>query len=213
MQSGHKCWHGRWACGAAGLAVWISLGASMVWAHGDGYLRWVGPSRLRFLTLSDPAISDSWTIDNDPPQSAEPAQTNAPAVPSPSAASTGPSPAIPPPDPSLTNPPAPPQSPPVTAPNVTAAQSPANPVPGYEFVLPDSLPGASSLTSTPAVTNTIGPASEMLLVTPQMLVDFFKPMPGATNAAPVRVLVPVDIGFQPPLASPAPPSRAIYRSP
>lgn len=100
-----------------------------------------------------------------------------------------------------------------TAPAASTGSSPTNPAPPYEFVLPDPLPGSAPSASTGATTNTVGPASEMLIVTPQMLVDFFKPLPGLSNAAPVRVIVPVDIGFQPPLVQPAPSSQAIYRSP
>ena len=54
-------------------------------------------------------------------------------------------------------------------------------------------------------------ANEMLVVTPEMLVDYFKPNNNATNAANVRVLVPVN--FTPPASASMPSSQAIYRNP
>ena len=54
-------------------------------------------------------------------------------------------------------------------------------------------------------------ANDLLEVTPEMLVDYFKPNNNATNAANVRVLVPVN--FTPPASVSIPSSQAIYRSP
>ena len=54
-------------------------------------------------------------------------------------------------------------------------------------------------------------ANEMLMVTPEMLVDYFKPNNNATNAANVHVLVPVN--FTPPASASMPSSQAIYRNP
>lgn len=54
-------------------------------------------------------------------------------------------------------------------------------------------------------------ANDLLVVTPEMLVDYFKPNHNATNAANVRVLAPVD--FTPPASGSIPSSQAIYRSP
>jgi len=86
-------------------------------------------------------------------------------------------------------------------------------MPPYEFVFADPLLATGNTNPAPADTNTVGPASDLLLVTPQMLVEFFKPVPGVTNTAPLRVLVPMDVEFQPPLARPPASSQAIYRSP
>lgn len=97
--------------------------------------------------------------------------------------------------------------PPQSSPLVATA-----PVPSHDFVFPDSTGLASLSTPFNQSTNVIGPASELLLVTPQMLVEFFKPLPATSNLGPARVLVPVDVGFRPPLASPGPSSQAIYRS-
>ena len=55
------------------------------------------------------------------------------------------------------------------------------------------------------------PANNLLVVTPEMLVDYFKPNNKATNAANVRVLVPVN--FTPPASASTPSSQAIYLSP
>lgn len=57
-------------------------------------------------------------------------------------------------------------------------------------------------------------ASEMLVVSPQMLTEFFKPVAEGTNSASaviVPVTSPVPVGFTPPSARP--PSRATYNTP
>ena len=54
-------------------------------------------------------------------------------------------------------------------------------------------------------------ANDLLEITPEMLVDYFKPNNYATNAANVRVLAPVN--FTPPASASMPSSQAIYRSP
>ena len=55
------------------------------------------------------------------------------------------------------------------------------------------------------------PASDLLPVSPEMLVEYFKPVQGPTNSASATVMVPLD--FTP--AAPVAPrgSSAIYRSP
>ena len=53
-------------------------------------------------------------------------------------------------------------------------------------------------------------ANDLLVVTPEMLVDYFKPGTVATNQTPVRALAPV--GFMPPPSVASPSSEAIYRS-
>ena len=55
-------------------------------------------------------------------------------------------------------------------------------------------------------------ASDMLVVSPQMLTEYFKPVADGTNSAgTVVVPVTVPVGFTPPSATP--PSRATYHSP
>jgi hypothetical protein len=86
------------------------------------------------------------------------------------------------------------------------AAAPPKPVvlPISPVVLTTTAPQNSS-TSTPS-------ASDMLVVSPQMLTEFFKPVTDGTNA-PGTVVVPVTmpVGFTPPSATP--PSRATYHSP
>lgn len=52
-------------------------------------------------------------------------------------------------------------------------------------------------------------ASDMLVVSPQMLTEYFKPDPNGPNSG--GVLVPVPVGFTPPTVKPS--SQATYRSP
>jgi hypothetical protein len=62
-------------------------------------------------------------------------------------------------------------------------------------------------------TNSVPPphsANDLLVVTPEMLVDYFKPGGNATNQPDSRVLAPV--GFTPPPSVTSPSSQAIYIS-
>lgn len=68
---------------------------------------------------------------------------------------------------------------------------------------------------TPAQPASTPAASEMLVVSPQMLTEFFKPATEGTNATS-NVIVPVTtpvvpVGFTPPLVKPS--SRATYNTP
>ena len=54
------------------------------------------------------------------------------------------------------------------------------------------------------------PADNLLVITPQMLTEFFKPFPNGTNGG-VSVYVPVQIGFTPPTEKNPPSSRATYK--
>ena len=85
---------------------------------------------------------------------------------------------------------------------------------------PVSTPATNSPTTvsnpeSPAKPTSTPSASEMLVVSPQMLTEFFKPvMEGGTNAAStviVPVTTPIPVGFTPP--SVRPPSRATYNTP
>jgi hypothetical protein len=180
-------------------------------AVAKGYLTELGPPPLRFTTLQSSSTSLFTDADiviasqiakaeESATKQAASAQTQSPETPeATSAPSTATNVAA-----QTVNPTTPGPSPP-----------PANPTPAmpqYEFVLADPLLTTPNTSPTAITTNTVGPASDLLLVTPQMLVEFFKPTPGVTSSAPVRVLVPADIQFQPPLARPAPASQAIYRT-
>jgi hypothetical protein len=54
------------------------------------------------------------------------------------------------------------------------------------------------------------PANDLLVITPEMLVDYFKPNNTATNSNNVRVVAPVE--FTPPATATMPSSQAIYQS-
>ena len=55
-------------------------------------------------------------------------------------------------------------------------------------------------------------ADNLLVITPQMLAEYFKPAPGATNAAGGSVFLPVAVGFTPPTEKPPVRSRATYKT-
>jgi hypothetical protein len=74
----------------------------------------------------------------------------------------------------------------------------------------DSTPPPASLPSV----NFSPVGTDPSIVTPQMLVDYLKPTsPGKNNNSP-SVVVPVNLGFTPPTAAPAPDnsSRAVYKN-
>jgi hypothetical protein len=83
---------------------------------------------------------------------------------------------------------------------------------------PTSTPAANA----PAVSGTDSPAkpaptpsaSELLVVSPQMLTEFFRPVAEGTNSASavvVPVMTPLPVGFNPPVMKS--PSRATYNTP
>ena len=77
-----------------------------------------------------------------------------------------------------------------------------------------SNPQAAVLADTNAPPNAMdwaSPASDLLVVTPEMLFDYFRSVPAGTNAANVMVLVPMD--FTPAFPPGAPSSSATYRTP
>lgn len=53
-------------------------------------------------------------------------------------------------------------------------------------------------------------ANELLVISPQMLIEYFRSAPGATNGAGVSALVPVQ--FTPAIPAAHPSSRAIYKT-
>lgn len=54
------------------------------------------------------------------------------------------------------------------------------------------------------------PTAVAPVVTPQMLVEYFRPTPGTTNGVGITVVVPGDVGFTPPGTRPS--SQAIYKA-
>jgi hypothetical protein len=86
-------------------------------------------------------------------------------------------------------------------------------------VVAANLPLSSAPTTNPSVQTSTDPqnssapkppASDLLVVSPQMLTEFFKPVGSETNS-PGSVSAPVPVGFTPPSAPPS--SRATYTSP
>lgn len=79
---------------------------------------------------------------------------------------------------------------------------------------PLAIPQPLSPPSTPASPEiaTAASASDLLVVTPQMLVDYFKPSRATTNSAGTAIFVP--LGFTPPapMAVTPPSSSATYRT-
>lgn len=55
------------------------------------------------------------------------------------------------------------------------------------------------------------PAGNLLVITPEILAEYFRPAPGATNAAGVSVFLPVQVGFTPPADKNPAQSRATYK--
>jgi hypothetical protein len=87
-----------------------------------------------------------------------------------------------------------------TATNIVALQNPAQ---SHNFPVPPTPDSQNNSTETPS-------ASDMLVVSPQMLTEYFKPGPDGTNSVNT-VILPVPVGFTPPSAKPS--SQAIYKSP
>lgn len=99
-----------------------------------------------------------------------------------------------------------------TLPSVTTTIPVNNVVPPRPVIEPANtpvpLPTGNLSTNSSVQTRS---ANELLMVTPEMLVDYFKPNNNATNAANVHVLAPVN--FTPPASASIPSSQAIYITP
>ena len=67
-----------------------------------------------------------------------------------------------------------------------------------------------SETSYPSVIHSL--TDRPLIVTPQMLAEYFKPAANGTNAAGVSVFLPVSVSFKPPTDTVPPRSRATYKT-
>lgn len=178
--------------------------AAMTGAEASGYLARTGPVPLRFgePELARPLVLPPLVREAPVPTSASsPVHTQTIATANPAVSPAG----------------AP--NPPVIEPSTTATTGFATPVaPDAGAVLLEQLYGAAPPTGLPAIPAPIEPAappaelpaetaSDMLVVTPQMLASYFKPVRGVTNAPGVAVFVPV--GFTPPSAPAG--SQATYR--
>ena len=96
---------------------------------------------------------------------------------------------------------------------MNSAQTNAIPTAPTSTPATNAQPAASS-TEMPVKPAANQPASDLLVVSPQMLTEFFRPAAEGTNAvnpAVVPVTTPVPVGFTPPLVKP--PSRATYNNP
>ena len=180
-------------CLRGGCAGVLALGIfTSRHAFAGAYLADVGPTPLRYQTPKSPA-----KIIRLPPLATEeePVSTNAavsvsvpasapPASPAPAVrlVSSSPGPRIVPP--------------PTAATNVSNATETAGPATAANEQPADSQPDASS-------------ANDLLGITPQMVVEYFKPAQSPTNAPGASVYVPV--GFTPPAPASAP-SKAAYNS-
>jgi hypothetical protein len=87
--------------------------------------------------------------------------------------------------------------------NAVAANLPPLPAPTINPSVPTTANPQNNSAPKPA-------ASDLLVVSPQMLTEFFKPVGNETNS-PGSENVPVPVGFTPPSAPPS--SRATYNSP
>lgn len=75
-------------------------------------------------------------------------------------------------------------------------------------VAADASNGQTNLAALPSSSS----ASDSLVVTPEMLVQYFQPTQGTTNPASASVFVPVSVGFTPPRPKSPTSSEAIYRT-
>lgn len=155
-----------------------------------GYLAKVGPVPLRFqprptkIAILPPLPEDS------------PAPAANPSTPTPASDSNP----IPDPKPGAPTESAPVEPPPPTAPlsDLLEEKNTDSLLPRVETpaMIPDEKPHS---------------ANDLLVITPQMLIDYFKPAGGSTtNTTGVSVLGPVN--FMPPAPSTPPSSRAVYKT-
>lgn len=156
----------------------------------DSYLPVTGPVPLRF----EIAMARSYVFPR--PQPAPPAVKNEEAQPAPAAASGAAASAA--------------TRPVATFSETATAQTVTN--------LSPETPAATSPES--AIPEIIAPlkrkasaaASDMLLVTPEMLAEFLKPRQFQTNNAGATVIVPAPVNFIAPVENDAPSSRATYKT-
>ena len=168
-------------------------------ARASGYLPCTGPVPLRFESEKPPPkpLALPVLIMDEPPPAPPDNETPAPAI-----------------SEDVTSAPVP-EAPP--SPTSAAAESPAPDsaaaLLGQLYGGDGSNPFAIPAAQIPAQSVAEAPASNLLVVTPQMLVDYFKAKPvagAASNTTSVAVFAPV--GFTPPAPVGLPSSQATYRS-
>jgi hypothetical protein len=154
-----------------------------------GYLATVGPVPLRF----QPRVTKIGIL--PPISEGSPVSEPKPEVPNPPPVSTSePTPENTPAQEPIPAEPMPPLS---DTPPVQPDQTPDSLLPVIENPLPDPAQPPRS-------------ANDLLVITPQILIEYFKPVGSSTNAAGVSVLGPVN--FTPPTPTIAPSSRAVYKT-
>lgn len=169
-----------------GFALATALGLATTNAQVSGYLAKGGPAALRFQTVHPQNLSILPPLPKPDVKvdRTSPAKNTATAQP-PLISVSNPGPVWTPP---FANPVA-------TVPNTLAA---------YSLLPPQNF----------GVTNPAAPgstANDLLNITPQMLVEYFRPVNGAPNSAGVSVYVPVPFTPATP-AAPGPSSSATYRT-
>lgn len=182
-------------CALYGSALVIFIAAAGVGEHAcaQGYMPKLGPAPLRFKQQKETdgkSVLPPLRMEDSPAPKAVHEPDTMPSRPAP--------PAWPEVFPvSLAVPPPPPPMPLVTnVPNVMIPAEPATTVVAATDRAIESPAGQSS-------------ANDMLSMTPQMFVEYFKPAPGSTNGAAMSVSMPV--GFMPP-APVSTPSKAGFNS-
>jgi hypothetical protein len=181
-------------CAMYGSALAVFVAMAMVADHAcaQGYMPKRGPAPLRFQHRNEAAgktVLPPLRMEDSPEPKIVPETEPTPSELAPPASAW---PAIFPV--SLTVPPPPPPMPVVTnVPNVMIPAEPATPVVAGRDQPVEPSTGQSS-------------ANDLLSMTPQMFVEYFKPTPGLTNGGAASVSVPV--GFMPPAPVSSSPSKA-----
>jgi hypothetical protein len=175
-----------WRIFGAFLAlIFLFISASTLWSS-DFYLSHVGPSPIRFAALPAKPGDFVWPISLIPARAA----TNVVADTS-SASSTNAA---------------------ISLPGASEGQSQTNSVSST----PVSETAASATLIGPSMPNGLDgnplSASNLLVVTPQMLADYFKANLDTSMRQSTNAPAGADVQFNPPIPKPAPSSEAIYRT-
>ncbi len=178
--------------GTCACVLALGIVAPLDVARAGGYLSEVGPAPLRYQNQK----ASARTVRLPPlPKEDTPVSTNAP--PAESAFIFTPDFLFAPVAPLISSSPPPAAVPSATVvTNLSRATEPSTPATTGDEHRADSPPGQTS-------------ANDLLDITPQMFVEYFKPAPSSTNAPGASVFVPV--GFTPPAPGSAP-SKAGYNS-
>jgi len=169
------------------LAVVVGMVAVWPVSGTIAYLPSIGPAPMRLEPVMAPEAAMAWKLLRPAPASAE--------VLAVSAAAAG----------TTTN-----------ATQDVAIKSVASAATNIITAISGPAAGSVEKTNTDVFANTmmppVQPGDSSSPITPQLLVDFFKPVPGGKNPAGTAVFTPMEIGFTPPAPKAALESRAIYKS-